>query len=134
MGMFRNLFSKKQKRRDIDVAHFKSLLKKELKRLEKELKTVGNKRDGNEWESKATNVDVSASDSADIADNIENYESNDDVRKQLEIEYDEALLALKKIKTGIYGICEVSGESIEIGRLEANPAARTCMAHKNTRL
>ncbi len=131
--MFRNLFSKKQRRQDIDATHFKSVLKKELKRLENELQTVGHKKDG-EWESQATDVDVNASDDADIADNIENYESNDAIRRQLQIEYDETILALKKIKNGVYGICEVSGESIEIGRLEASPAARTCMTHKNTKL
>lgn len=32
--------------------------------------------------------------------------------------------ALKKIKTGTYGICEESGEAIETNRLLANPLAR----------
>ena len=133
--MFISLFSKKQKRADIDVSHFKQLLKKELKRLEMELKTVGHKIDaGKEWESQATDVDVLASDPADIGDNMENYESNNAVLKDLEIEYDEIVHALENIKKGVYGICEVFGEPIEIGRLEANPAARTCVAHKNTKL
>ena len=30
---------------------------------------------------------------------------------------------------GTYGSCEISGEAIEVERLEANPAARTCKAH-----
>ena len=134
--MLKNLFIKKQKRSDIDVSHFKKLLKKELKRLETELKTVGqkNKNAPGEWESRATDVDVLASDDADKADNIENYESNNAILKDLEIEYDETLHALENIKRGVYGICEVSGEPIELGRLEANPAARTCMTHKNTKL
>ena len=133
--MFRSLFSKKQKRTDIDIARFKKILKKELGRLETEFKTVGNKKNNvGEWESKATDVDVLASDPVDVADNIENYESNDAVLKQLEIEYDDILHALDNIKHGVYGICEVSGEPIEVGRLEANPAARTCMAHKNTKI
>ncbi len=130
---FKNLFSKKQARLDIDMSHFKKILKKELKRLDTELKTVGDK-DGGNWESRATDVDVLASDSADIADNIENYESNDAVFKQLKIQYDEIVNALNRIKNGTYGICEVSGEPIEVGRLEANPAAHTCMAHKNTKI
>ena len=133
--MLINLFSKKQKRADIDVSHFKQLLKKELKRLDTELKTVGHKENSaGEWESQATDVDVLASDPADIGDNMENYESNNAVLKDLEIEYDEIVHALENIKKGVYGICEVFGEPIEIGRLEANPAARTCMAHKNTKL
>jgi RNA polymerase-binding transcription factor DksA len=133
--MFRNIFSKKQTRTDIDVAHFKKILKKELKRLDAELKTVGYKKNASgEWESRATDVDVLASDEADIADNIENYESNNGILKQLQIEYDEALHALENIKVGTYGICEVCGKPIETGRLEANPAARTCIAHKSTKI
>jgi len=133
--MLISLFSKKQKRDDIDVAHFKKILKKELKRLETELKTVGHKENAaGEWESKATDVDVLASDDADIADNMENYESNTAILKDLEIEYAEILHALENIKRGVYGICEISGEPIEVGRLEANPAARTCMTHKNTKI
>ena len=132
--MFKNIFLKKQKRGDIDVSHFKKILKKELKRIETELRTVGHKKNKiGEWESQATDVDVQASDPADIADNIENYESNNAVLKDLEVGYDEIVLALNKIKKGDYGMCEVSGEPIEIGRLEANPAARTCMTHKDTK-
>ena len=130
---FKSLFHRKQQRTDIDVSRFKKILKKELKRLETELKTVGNKTNG-DWESKATDVDILASDTADIADNMENYESNNAVLKDLEIEYNETLHALENIKKGVYGICEVSGEPIEVGRLEANPAAKTCIAHKNTKL
>jgi len=32
--------------------------------------------------------------------------------------------ALKKIKQGTYGICEESGDEIEVRRLKANPIAR----------
>ena len=132
--MFENLFLKKQKRTDIDVTHFKKILKGELKRLDTGLKTVGQKENNaGEWESKATDVDILASDDADKADNIENYESNDSVLKQLQIEYDQTLHALENIKKGIYGLCEVCGKPIEMGRLEANPAATTCIAHKNTK-
>lgn len=134
--MFKNPFSKKQKRTDIDAAHFKKMLKTELSRLEGELKSVGRKNPDHpkEWEATATDVDIQASDSADIADNIENYESNNAILKQLEIEYNDVQGALLRIKKGTYGICEVSDEPIEIGRLEAYPAARTCIAHKNNKV
>jgi len=134
--MFKNPFSKKQARTDIDVSHFKKALQKELSRLESELKSVGRKNPDNlkDWEARATDVDIQASDSADIADNIENYENNTAVLKQLEIEYNDVKGALGRIKAGTYGICEVSNEPIEMGRLEAYPAARTCIAHKNTKV
>ena len=37
--------------------------------------------------------------------------------------------ALQKIKAGAYGVCEISGEPIEVERLAANPAARTTLAN-----
>lgn len=118
----------------IDTDHFKKLLEKELKTLEAELKSVGHKNPDNpkDWEASSGEVDVNASDAADIADNIESYESNTAVLKQLEIQYNDVKAALAKIAKGTYGICEVTGKPIEIERLEANPAARTSLAAKNS--
>jgi RNA polymerase-binding transcription factor DksA len=47
----------------------------------------------------------------------------------LETRYRNVVRALEKIATNTYGICEISGEAIEIERLRANPAARTCLHH-----
>jgi RNA polymerase-binding transcription factor DksA len=49
----------------------------------------------------------------------------------LETRYNNVKRALAKIDAGTYGTCEVSGEPIEPERLAANPAARTCLAHKD---
>jgi RNA polymerase-binding transcription factor DksA len=121
----------------IDTGYFKAKLEKELKTLEVELKSVGHVNPDNpkDWEPNAAkDVDINASDSADIADNIEGYESNTAILKQLEVQYNDVKGALDKIKKGTYGTCEVSGEPIEKERLEANPAARTCLAHKDAQL
>ncbi len=120
----------------IDTGHFKKLLEKELATLETELKSVGHVNPDNpkDWEPTSGEVDVNASDAADIADNIESYESNTAILKPLEVQYNDVKLALDKIKAGKYGICEVSGEQIEKERLEANPAARTCLKHKEEKL
>lgn len=120
-----------KKQTKIDTGIFKTKLEKELATLETELKSVGHKNPNNpkDWEASSGDVDVNASDSADIADNIESYESNTAILKPLEIQYNDVKLALDKIKKGTYGICEVGGEEIEAARLEANPAARTCVAH-----
>ena len=37
--------------------------------------------------------------------------------------------ALAKVASGTYGLCEVCGEPIPDGRLEARPTARTCVEH-----
>lgn len=117
----------------IDTEYFKKRLEKELTTLETELKSVGHVNPDNpkDWEPTSGDVDVNASDAADIADNIESYESNTAILKQLEVQYNDVKRALDKIKKGTYGICEVSGKPIEKERLEANPAARTCLDHKD---
>ncbi|MBX4209419.1 hypothetical protein KW799_01870, partial [Candidatus Parcubacteria bacterium] len=113
--------------------YFKGKLETELKTLETELKSVGHKNPNNpkDWEPISNDVDIEASDLADTADNIENYELNTAILKPLETQYNDVKLALDKIKKGAYGICEVDGTPIEKERLEANPAARTCLAHKD---
>jgi RNA polymerase-binding transcription factor DksA len=116
-----------------NTEHFKKLLEKELATLETELKSVGHVNPDNpkDWEPSSGEVDVNATDAADIADNIESYESNTAVLKQLETQYNDVKRALDKIAKGTYGICEISGDPIENERLEANPAARTNLAHKD---
>ncbi len=37
--------------------------------------------------------------------------------------------AAERVADGSYGRCEVCGEPIPAGRLEARPTARTCLAH-----
>lgn len=117
----------------VDTEYFKNKLEKELQTLETELKSVGQVNPDNpkDWEATSGEVDVSASDAADIADNIESYESNTAILKQLEVQYNDVKSALERIKAGTYGICVVSGKPIEQERLEANPAALTCLAHKD---
>jgi RNA polymerase-binding transcription factor DksA len=124
-----------KKRTNIDTGHFKEKLENELKTLETELKSVGHKNPNNpkDWEPSSGEVDINASDLADIADNIESYESNTAILKPLEVQYNDVKLALDNIKKGKYGLCEVCGEPIEPERLEANPAARTCVAHMNAK-
>jgi RNA polymerase-binding transcription factor DksA len=86
------------------------------------------------------NYDVKAEEGTDTAENIElanmfEVESNKDaVLDKLEDRLIDVERALTKIDVGTYGICEVSGESVEIERLEANPAARTTIAHREVKL
>jgi RNA polymerase-binding transcription factor DksA len=120
-----------KKNTTIDTGYFKKKLEAELKTLEAELLSVGHKNPSNpkDWEPSSGEVDINASDAADIADNIESYESNTAILKPLEKQYNDVKLALEKISKGTYGICEIAGEPIEKQRLEANPAARTCVSH-----
>ncbi len=110
---------------------FKQKLETEKKLLEDELKSVGRRNPANpkDWEAKPADLDVDPADQNEVADMIEEFENNAAIVKQLEIQYNEVLEALKRITEGKYGICEISGEPIEEERLMANPAARTCTKH-----
>ncbi|HEY4500520.1 MAG TPA: hypothetical protein VJH25_01880 [Candidatus Paceibacterota bacterium] len=122
---------KKQNATDGEV--FRKKLERELAVLETELKTVGHKNPNNpkDWEASSGEVDINASDLADIADNIESYESNTAILKPLERQYNDVKLALTKIKNGTYGFCEICKKVIERERLSAIPSARTCLIHKD---
>ena len=117
----------------MDTAHFKQKLDEELALLTAELKRIGrvNPENPADWEPIPGDVDALASDANERADNIEEYEANSAVLKELEARYNNVKRALQKIADGTYGVCEISGEPIEPERLEANPAARTCEKHLN---
>ncbi|OHB04760.1 MAG: hypothetical protein A3B14_03850 [Candidatus Zambryskibacteria bacterium RIFCSPLOWO2_01_FULL_45_21] len=114
-----------------ELKYFKERLETELSLLEKELGTVGriNPANPKDWEAVPAVMDAMPADENEVADTIEEYESNTAILKQLETRYNEVKRALAKIDNGKYGICEISGKMIERDRLEANPAARTCKEH-----
>ncbi|MDA8611278.1 TraR/DksA C4-type zinc finger protein [Candidatus Pacebacteria bacterium] len=110
---------------------FKEKLEEEKAKLEEELKTVGRKNPDNpeDWEATPGDVNQRSADMNKLASNIEEFETHTAILKQLEKQLLDVNDALKKIEEGKYGICEANGEQIEEGRLEANPAARTCHDH-----
>ncbi len=118
-------------RNDIDINYFKKNLEEELVLVEKELNDVGRKNPDNkeDWEAEPADMNVDSADSNETADNIEEFEENTAVLKELEIRFNDIKDALKKIEEEKYGLCEISGDPIEEDRLIANPAARTCKKH-----
>lgn len=118
------------------ITYFKEKLEKELAILEEELSTVGRRNPSNpdDWEATAPQDNVSTADRNEVADEIEDFENNTAILKDLEIRYNEVKSALLRITEGTYGYCEVSKTPIETERLEANPAARTCKAHLHTKI
>ena len=118
---------------ELDTAKFKGMLEAELKELEGQLEKVGRRNPNNpdDWEAVQGETNVDYADRNEMGDAIEQYEENTGILKELETRYNNVKRALDKIEGGQYGICEISGEPIELDRLEANPAARTCKAHLN---
>jgi RNA polymerase-binding transcription factor DksA len=119
-----------------DTSHFKAKLEKEKTLLEEELSTVATKNPDNpeSWNATPGTIEVDAADDNEVADKMEELEENEAILEQLEPQLREVKSALARIEAGTYGICEVSGEEIETERLEANPSARTCIAHMNDKL
>jgi RNA polymerase-binding transcription factor DksA len=110
---------------------YKKLLETEKEKLLKELATVGRKNPSNpaDWEAVPADLDSDSADENEVADTIEGFEENSAILKQLEIQLLAVESALGKIKAGTYGKCNICGKTIPEARLEANPAALTCMEH-----
>lgn len=64
------------------------------------------------------------------ASEIEEYSDNLALENNLEKQLRETNDALEKIEKGTYGICENCGQEIDIERLRAYPAAKTCVKCK----
>lgn len=119
-----------------DILHFKEKLEKEKKLLEEELATVAKVDPENpeHWDAITGSMEVDSADENEVADKMEELEEHEAIIEQLEPQLKEVRAALARIEAGTYGICEISGKTIEPERLEANPSARTCIAHMNDRL
>lgn len=118
----------------IDIDKYKQLLEEEQIQLESELNTVGEKTtsDGDNWvPTMGENAPEESADPIDVADRVEEYAERVGIEGPLEERLDNVKMALAAIAAGTYGICMEGGEAhpIEIGRLEANPAALTCTKH-----
>lgn len=116
----------------LDTQHFKEKLDEEKELLVKELSGLGvqNPQNPADWNIK----DGQNRERADLnmtADVHEDMQERHAVSDELEKRLANVNLALKKIEDGMYGACEIGNKPIEIARLEANPAARTCKEHLN---
>lgn len=112
------------------MKHFKRELEAEKAKLEAQMGTIGRKSPSvpGDWEPVPSETGME-SDLADQADVVMSRESNSAILADLEARYDTILAALSRIEKKKYGKCEVCGEEIEGARLDADPAATTCMKH-----
>ena len=113
-----------------DIEKFRDELETERETLEDELASHGRAlNDSGEWEGASSGFEGEESDPNDVADQIEELVTNIPLVEELEERHTEVTEAVDRINDGTYGMCEECGEQIEIARLAANPAARTCIAH-----
>ncbi len=113
-----------------DTTHFKKLLEQEKGELESQLAAIGRENPAvpGDWEAVPDETGKEAEE-GDTADAIEGYAENVVAVNDLELRYNDVIAALKRIEDGTYGTCAVGGEAIDSARLEANPAAATCVTH-----
>lgn len=114
------------------IPELKNMLLEEKVRLTKELSGVGHRNPEIEgdWEPSAPDLNNPTADVNDVADSIEAFESNAAIEVELEARLLEVDSALARIEAGTYGTCRICGTVIEDARLHANPAAPTCIAHR----
>jgi len=114
-----------------NIEHFKEKLLTEQTRLEEELGGVAriNPENPEDWEPTAVDMNTMRADKNESADAMAEYEGRAAIEVELENRLKEVRDALIRIEKNTYGTCEVGGEEIGKDRLEANPAARTCIAH-----
>ncbi len=114
----------------IDKKKIKEALEEEKKVLMEQLGDMGmlNPETG-EWEATPQELDTPETDQNDMADRFEDFEAKSSMIRTLEPRLNNVLRALKNVNRESFGKCEVCKKEIEDARLEANPAARTCMEH-----
>ena len=118
--------------KDLDI--FKKKLEAEKKKIEEDMQGVSRKnpKDPNDFQAVLPeDPDEREADPNEMADNIEGYEENFALNDVLEKRLNSVKDALKRIENGTYGVCKVGGKEHEIEkeRLDANPAATTCIKH-----
>lgn len=116
----------------IDLELYRVKLEAEKALLLEELTHVGktNAAQPGDWVPKADDLNVPQADPNERADEVENLLENVGIEDQLEIQLNTVTAALARIAAGTYGICKICKREIEERRLEASPAATTCIEHR----
>ena len=112
------------------LEEFRGVLEAEKDSLEEELASHGRvQNETGDWQGSSGGLSGIEADPNDAADQIEELATNVPLVEELEKRHRDVVDALKKMDNEKYGLCEVCDEPIPADRLEANPAARTCINH-----
>lgn len=115
----------------MNTEHFKGKLEAEQDLLVKQLADIAVEGENGLWNAKDPQMDVMspAAEPNEAADKVEELDERGEEVTGLSARLDDVRQALQNIERNAYGICDMCSQAIEEERLEANPAARTCMAH-----
>ncbi len=118
------------------MTHLDSLREKllaEKKLLETELGKLGilADKESGDWEAvPQEQVSGPEADENDLSDRFEDFEERSATVDELEKRLLAVNEAFARMEAGTYGVCKICGKEIEEARLGANPAAATCIEHK----
>ena len=116
----------------LDKKKIKEKLESERDILLEQMKDMGKlNTETGEWEATPEEQDYPESDQNDMADRYGNFEERSSMIRDLGARLNNILRAIKGISRESFGKCEVCKKDIEMARMEANPAARTCKKHLN---
>jgi len=128
-----NIINIANKKRSMDkkiLAEFKKRLEQERILLKEDLLKFADqdKKLPDDYDTKFPDLGERSSSPDENAKEVETYENLLALEFALELRLKEVNEALKKIKNDNYGYCETCNKPIELGRLKANPAAKTCFS------
>lgn len=129
-GISRGILFAMETLSEAQLEELRGALEAEKDSLEEELSTHGRVQGGTgDWQGSSGDLTGIEADPIDAADQIEELVTNVPLVEDLEKRHKDVIVALEKMDGSTYGMCEECGEPIPIDRLEANPAARTCIKH-----
>lgn len=115
-----------------NITTYTTALEAEKATLTTELATFAvHHADTDDWELRLDAADSNSADDNDQGDASETATEHAATLALLETRYRDVVRALQKIAADTYGHCELCEQAIEVERLSANPAARTCIAHRD---
>lgn len=117
--------------KQIDIQALKARLEQELATLELELVDVGHLHPAKSevWAERQADLAEDTEDRNILADKFEENTTNESIARELLVRHTALQEALQRIEAGSYGLCTTCKKPISQGRLDANPAAGTCIEH-----
>lgn len=113
----------------MNTVKYKQMLEEEVTKLQSGLSAIGHETDElkGDWTPNSTSEQENDVDL--LADQAEELETNAGIIDTLEERLQEVNEALTRIEVRTYGKCVLCGQDVETQRLDADPAATTCMLH-----
>jgi len=111
---------------ELDLHRYREMLEKEQQRMLRQIRTIDS---GQDQELSESLSEISDYDDhpADIATETFEREKDRALRENARETIERVEAALQKMENGTYGLCDICGQPIPAGRLDAVPYATLCV-------